>query len=154
MAEEITISVSIKQMDALVKALEHSGVNSGEWRIMMECYRDPELVKAAKSVRGLLKGRSQRASSRNVVSSSTDLTRALQKPDLVDELQRDKRVLIGELKEQMRRLRDVAGLLRQATERFESGDQQGGEVSVKDALFEASFTDDDLDDDILGILRR
>lgn len=61
MAEEFKFLFTVKQIEALLKALEECGINSGSFRSMLEHFHDPELIQAAQAAHTLLmrKGRKQ-----------------------------------------------------------------------------------------------
>jgi hypothetical protein len=59
MAEEFEFSFSMKQIEALVKALEECGTNAGDYRLALEHYLHPELITAAKAAHSLLRAKGQ-----------------------------------------------------------------------------------------------
>ena len=60
MAEEYQLSFTLQQINALIKALEECGVDSGSPRTELEHFRSTQLVTAAKSAYEVLKAKRQR----------------------------------------------------------------------------------------------
>jgi HEPN domain-containing protein len=60
MAEEFQFSFSMKQIEALIKALERCGINSGNYSSALEYFNDPELINAGKAAHGVLRSKGQR----------------------------------------------------------------------------------------------
>jgi hypothetical protein len=60
MADEHQLSLTLAQIEALIRALEECGIDAGSPRTELEHFRTPELLSAAKSAYGLLKARQQR----------------------------------------------------------------------------------------------
>ena len=86
MTETTTIALSELEIDAVIRALENSGCNSGDFKVMVQFFNDPQLAKAGKAVLGRLRASAQRRTRRERVSGSTDVQRELIKPDVLDEL--------------------------------------------------------------------
>jgi lipoate-protein ligase A len=86
MAEATTVALIETEVEAVIRALENCGVNSGNYGTMLEHFRDPQLANAAKAVHGKLRSAGQRRTSRETVSGSTDVTRELNHADVITEL--------------------------------------------------------------------
>jgi hypothetical protein len=59
-AETFEFSFTLPQIEALIRALENCGINSGSTASMLESFRDPTLISAARSAHGLLRSKGQR----------------------------------------------------------------------------------------------
>jgi LmbE family N-acetylglucosaminyl deacetylase len=62
MATEFEFSFTVKQIEAVLKALEECGINSGSFHSMLEHFRDPELIRAAQAAHNALRRKSQKQS--------------------------------------------------------------------------------------------
>lgn len=60
MAGEFEFSFPPKQIEALIRALEQCGVNRGSYQPMLEHFRDPELINAAKAAYAVLRRKEQK----------------------------------------------------------------------------------------------
>jgi hypothetical protein len=60
MAEEYQLSLTLPQVQALIRALEQCGVDSGSPRIELEHFRSAQVVTAAKSAYEVLKAKKRR----------------------------------------------------------------------------------------------
>ncbi len=60
MAGEFEFSLTPKQIEALTSALEECGVNRGSYQPMLEHFRDPELINAAKDAYDVLRRKEQK----------------------------------------------------------------------------------------------
>lgn len=61
---------STEEVEAISKALENSGVGSGDWRRMLESFGNAQSANAAKRVRNALRGKVGRAASPEVVTTA------------------------------------------------------------------------------------
>lgn len=102
MAEEFEFRFTVPQIEALVRALENNGVNSGSYRPMIESFRTTELANAAKSAHGILRRKGQKQSKPSQETIARELT---------------KDSAIGDVRESLRRQReDYTEVLQESTE--------------------------------------
>jgi hypothetical protein len=88
MAKEYGFTFTVTQIEALIKALEESGINSGSYQSALERFRDPQLVAAAKSAHGLLRGAGQRQAKPTQTTIAKELEKDTSAGDPREALQR------------------------------------------------------------------
>ena len=88
MAKEFGFTFTVTQIEALIKALEEAGINSGSYQSALERFRDPQLVSAAKSAHGLLRGAGQRQAKPTQTTIAKELERDTSAGDPREALQR------------------------------------------------------------------
>ena len=144
MSKEHQFSLTIVQMEAVVKALENSGINSGDTQTMLACYGNWDHIKAAKSIRGVFRGKSQKAMSRAVLSASDEI-RAIQKPDAIEELRQETRSLRNEVRQQHGLRKVACDHLEIAKSHLEAGRYKEAERVITDGIYESRPEPDELD---------
>jgi len=110
MAEEFEFLFTNVQIEALARALENCGVNSGSSAAGLEYFRDPQLVTAARSAYSRLKAKGQRQARSK---GRPEVIRELTKDSAVADLQKAYRQMKGDY---MEVLEDVGQLLAAARE--------------------------------------
>jgi hypothetical protein len=144
MSEEYQFSLTMVQMEAIVKALENSGINSGDTQSMLACYGNWDHIRAAKSVRGVFRGKSQKAMSRAVLSASDEI-RAIQKPDAIEELREENRRLRSEVRQQHGLRKVACDYLETAKSHLEAGSYKEAERAIANGIYETQPEPDELD---------
>lgn len=86
MAETTTFVLTELEIEAVIRALENSACNSGDFKAMVQFFNDPQLAKAGKAVLGRLRGSAQQRTRRDRVSGSTDVQREMIEPKVLDDM--------------------------------------------------------------------
>ena len=102
---------STEEVEAISKALENSGVGSGDWHGMLESFGNAQSANAAKRVRNALRGKAGRAAASGVVTTA-DYLLDPEPEDIIEEHKERIRLMSNELRDLRNDLRDLLGELK------------------------------------------
>ena len=115
MAGEFQFSFTLKQIEALSRALEQCGVNRGSYQPMLEHFRDPELIDAAKAAHDVLRRKGQKQARPVSTTSAQELNPDTVIAELRDKLRRERREhaqVLSQAADLLSALHRVQGILR------------------------------------------
>lgn len=132
MAQKVAFVFTLPQIEALVKALEQCGINSGSSRIMIEHFREPSLVTAAIIARRILRGKGQKATghSEEVGISETSA---------IDELRQANKDIKEEMLSMRVNRKDLLESLNSILIAIENGHSELAARKIKDAISDVEY---------------
>jgi hypothetical protein len=140
MSEVFSIDLTIVQAKAIVKALEACGVNSGDYKRMVETLGNVELANAAKSARSRVVGQLNTPQLREKATLS-DVQRDMAKLSEVERLRADSKSMQQQLQQVTADLRSHHELLEHALSLIESGDSEQAKNELRKWRYPGMYTD-------------
>jgi hypothetical protein len=140
MANEFEFSFTVKQIEALLKALEECGVNSGAYKTLLEHFRDPELIKAAQVTHNALRRKGQKQA--RPVSQTLPLE--LEKDSVVAELRASLRQCRGDHSELLSEAADLLTAVHRLRTAQTNDEQRAARRQLDEVLNRIGWSESDL----------